>query len=130
MRAGGTDAAAHLASGRRGEAVAARFLVHSGCTVLLRNYRCRTGEIDIVASDDDGTVLIVEVRLRSRGDFGSAAESVTLHKRRRLVRASRHLLAMRPGLARHPVRFDVIEVTPRTGGDDTVHWIRHAFECT
>lgn len=119
-----------LLRGQQGEEAAARFLAARGCTVLLRNYRCRSGELDIVARDHTGTVLVVEVRLRSRTDFGTAAESVTTHKRLRLLRASRHLLSTRPALGRCPLRFDVIEVTPAADGTRcSLHWIRHAFEC-
>ena len=72
-----------------------------------RNYRCRIGELDIVASD--GRVLVVaEVRMRSSDRYGGAAASVTWRKRQRIVRATRHLLAMQPALAALPVRFDVL----------------------
>lgn len=67
------------------------------------------------------------MRLRARSDYGSAAESVTFAKRRRIVRASRHLLLMHPALARCGIRFDILEVQP-AGDHFTVNWIRHAFD--
>ncbi|MGC4029855.1 MAG: YraN family protein [Steroidobacteraceae bacterium] len=119
-----------LHRGQLAELAAARFLESRHCTVLLRNYRCRMGEIDIVAREADGTLLIAEVRLRSRCDFGTPAESVTASKQARILRASRHLLAVRPAFARCAIRFDVIEVQPAAEESAyRLHWIRHAFEC-
>jgi len=82
---------------RRGEPaenLAAAFLEGQGLKVLERNYRCRFGEIDIVAAS--GAVLVfVEVRARRSAAFGGAAGSITAAKRRRLVVAARHYLARR-----------------------------------
>ena len=92
------------ASGQRAENQAARFLEQRGLTVLARNYRCRGGEIDLVCRDGDTTVF-VEVRLRTRQDFGGAAASITAAKQARLILAARHWLA------RHgetPCRFDAV----------------------
>ena len=72
--------------------------------------------------------MIVEVRLRSRADFGGGAASVDHRKQQRLIRASRHLLATHPQLARLPVRFDVLDLQP-AGDGYAVNWIRHAFSC-
>jgi len=116
-------------SQRRGceaEQAAARHLeAHSLC-VVLRNYRCRLGELDLVALAPDGTLVIAEVRMRSRQNYGSGAASVTFHKQRRLLRATRHLLAMQPQWSRHALRFDVLDLRPATGGYD-IQWIQHAF---
>jgi putative endonuclease len=112
------------ALGRAGEEAAARYLAARGLEVLLRNWRCRLGELDLVARE--GAVLvIVEVRRRARGDFGGAAASVTPAKRRRIVRAARHLLMQRPELARCAARFDVITLD---GSAARIEWIRGAFD--
>ena len=76
--------------------------------VLARNYRCRVGEIDIVA-DDGGTVVFVEVKERGSDSHGSAVEAVTAAKRRRVVRAAR-VYAATHGLADAAVRFDVLAI--------------------
>lgn len=89
------------------EGRAAEFLRCRGYAVLERNFRTRRGEIDIVAQDR-GTIVFVEVRARSRLDFGTAAETVGPVKRARLVRAARAYAALR-GLD-CPMRFDVIAV--------------------
>ena len=112
--------------GCEAELLAERYLAARAHRILLRNYRCRMGELDLVTQDAAGTLVIAEVRLRTRSDYGGAAASVDAHKHRRLLRASRHLLARHPLLSRLPVRFDVLEVSPGQGGY-TIHWIRHAF---
>jgi putative endonuclease len=91
--------------GAAAEAMAAEFLVARGLAILARNYRCRSGEIDLIARDRD-TLVFVEVRLRSSAAFGGAAASITAAKRRRIARAARHYLAT---LGREPpCRFDAI----------------------
>lgn len=75
----------HLDRGRWGEDLAVRHLERLGLTVLDRNWRCRTGEIDIVAADvETSTVVICEVKTRSTEDFGSPLAAVTPRKLRRL----------------------------------------------
>ncbi|HTP38021.1 MAG TPA: YraN family protein [Steroidobacteraceae bacterium] len=112
------------AIGQQAEERAARLLVAAGATILLRNYRCRLGELDIVARH--GPVLaIVEVRLRASAAFGGAGASVTRTKQQRIVRATRHLLARQPGLQRLPVRFDVVLIADP---DAPPEWIRAAFD--
>lgn len=118
------------ALGRDAEQAAERFLAARRHCVLLRNYRCRMGELDLVARDDSRgpapALVIAEVRLRSRRDFGGGAASVDHRKQRRLLRAARHLLATHPELARLPVRFDVLDLAPGPEGY-RIEWIRHAF---
>jgi putative endonuclease len=92
-------------AGAAAEAIAAEFLQARGLVVVRRNYRCRGGEIDIIARDG-ATLVFVEVRLRSSSAFGGARESITSAKRRRLKFAAGLFLA---GLPREPAcRFDAI----------------------
>jgi len=91
--------------GAAAEALAARFLASRGLTIVGRNYRCRGGEIDLIALERD-TLVFVEVRLRSNDAFGGARASITAAKRRRLERAAGHYLAR---IGREPpCRFDAI----------------------
>jgi putative endonuclease len=114
-------------SGRRAEELAADFLRAARCEIVARNYRCRLGELDIIARS--GSVLVVaEVRTRASDAFGGAAASVTRTKQRRMTRVTAALLQQRPELARLPVRFDVLVVTHPEGPAPTVEWIQHAFE--
>jgi putative endonuclease len=114
------------ALGRAAEEAAAQFLAAQQLTILKRNYRCRAGELDIVALERDAVLVIAEVRLRSRSNYGGGAASVDGIKQRRIVRASRHLLTTHRQLARCAVRFDVLDVKP-DGEAFRVEWIRHAF---
>lgn len=110
--------------GRAAEQRAAVHLRAAGLQILASNYRCRSGELDLVARS--ATILVIaEVRCRSRDLYGGAAASVTLRKQRRIIRATRHLLARAPALARLPVRFDVVVVPP---DDGTPTWLRGAFD--
>lgn len=117
-------AESRLEIGASAEQRAADFLQTAGFRILLRNYRCRTGELDIVARD--GRLLVIaEVRLRSSDRFGGAAASITWKKRRRIVRASRHLLGVHRELAALPVRFDVLVVHRDAR---PVEWLKAAFD--
>lgn len=101
--------AARRSLGAAGEAAAARWYESHGYDVVDRNWRCRAGEIDLVAAD--GTCIVFcEVKTRSSEKFGRPAEAVTLAKQRRLRE-----LALR-WLAAHTfhgarLRFDVAEVS-------------------
>ena len=127
VRGRGTPAP-HLRLGRAAEEAAAQFLQTQGAQVLLRNYRCRCGELDIVARCGEELAL-VEVRSRSSEAFGGAAASVGAGKRRRLTRAAARLLQERPELARLRVRFDVVVVKDPLGKAPRIEWIKHAFSC-
>lgn len=116
--------------GRAAEEAAARFLESRQLRILARNYRCRTGEIDIVAQDARGVVVIAEVRLRADARYGGAAASVDWKKQRRIRRAACHLLARQPALGRNPMRFDVLDLAPDGAEGYRIEWIRHAFEAT
>jgi len=106
--------------GARAEDLCAGLMRAAGLRVLERNWRCRLGEIDLVA-EERGTLVFAEVRMRSRPGFGGAGESVTAAKRRRLLAAARLYLARRPDA---PCRFDVFLVD---GAAANVQWIRDAF---
>jgi putative endonuclease len=115
------------AIGRSAEDVAAEFLERQGLTVLMRNYRRKGGELDIVARDGD-VLVIGEVRTRSTEFFGGAAASIDGWKQHKIVRAATQLLQQRGELARMRVRFDVLVVYDPGGAGVRVEWIKHAFE--
>jgi putative endonuclease len=98
--------AAEPRPGEVGERLACRHLESRGLVVLARNFRCRSGEVDVVARDGDTTVF-VEVKERAGVSHGEACEAVTFGKRRRIVRAARIYAASR-GLSESPLRFDVV----------------------
>jgi putative endonuclease len=112
--------------GRYGEELAARHLTDAGMQVLARNWRCREGELDIVALDGDA-VVFVEVKARSGIGFGAPAEAVGRVKARRIhVLACRWLAEHRPPGA-HDLRFDVVSVIRRRGYAPEVLHLRGAF---
>lgn len=116
--------------GRAAESRALRHLETAGLVLLTRNYRCRAGEIDLVMLDPKAQVLVlVEVRSRSRSDYGQSAATIGFDKQRRCSLAARHLLLMRRELRRLRARFDVIAIDPpaEPGSDPVVTWIRSAF---
>lgn len=113
--------------GRAAESIAAEFLQTRGLQVVTRNYRCRSGELDIVAVERN-VLVIAEVRTRSTERYGGAAASVDRWKRGRIVRASQHLLQEHRELAGFPVRFDVLVVSQLDASTPDVEWLRHAFD--
>ena len=110
--------------GLHAEERAARHLRAAGLILLHRNYRCRLGELDLVARDG-ATLVVAEVRLRASTQFGGAAASITRAKQRRIVLATRHLLARYPSLQRLPIRFDALLVP---ADDGPIEWLRAAFD--
>lgn len=94
--------------GRLGEAHAAEYLESAGYRIIERNWRCRYGEIDIVASHQ-GALVFVEVKTRSSDAFGHPFEAITEAKLRRMQLLARLWSAARPGSFGRP-RLDVIGI--------------------
>jgi putative endonuclease len=101
-------------SGASGEDLACQHLRVKGYTILARNFRCRSGEIDVVARDGP-TVVFVEVKERNGSSHGAGHEGVTFGKRRRVIRAARLFVASRGYAEAQPFRFDVISIDWREG---------------
>jgi putative endonuclease len=112
--------------GRRAEDLARRHLEAQGLELLLTNYRCRAGEVDLVMLDGT-TLVLVEVRSRTTSTHGDAASTVGARKQQRLVRAARHLLLTHPQYRRLAARFDVVAIDPGPDGSPGLRWIRDAF---
>jgi putative endonuclease len=113
--------------GSRSERAAGRFLRRLGLRVLVRNYRCPTGEVDLVALDR-GCLVFVEVRSTEGPDLDRPAQSVDVEKQRRLTEAALHFLA-RHRLLDHPARFDVLTLRwPPGRREPDVRHFPHAFE--
>jgi len=118
--------ATNLAVGLAAENLAFRHLTRNGLRVIMRNYRCRMGEIDLIMRDRN-TLVIVEVRQRGRMSLVSAACSVDIHKQRKLVLAALSFLGKNPGYADWPMRFDVIGIETGADAQPGIEWIRDAF---
>ncbi|WP_244226647.1 YraN family protein [Paenibacillus protaetiae] len=96
-------------TGQYGEEAACGYLQQKGYRIIERNWRCRSGEIDIVA-EEDGRLVVVEVRTRrSARRFGTAAESVNYRKQKQVADTAQFYLRTR-GFGDVSVRFDVITV--------------------
>ena len=108
--------------GRAGEERAAQYLHNGGLAVVDRNWRCRDGEIDIVALSAR-ELIVVEVKTRRGEDFGHPFEAVDAQKRRRMWRVAMAWIAAHPEHAQgRTLRLDAIALT---GGDPTVARLEH-----
>jgi putative endonuclease len=118
------------AVGRYGEQLAVEHLAANGLVVLARNWRCRDGELDVVARDGDELVF-VEVKTRSSLAFGAPAEAVDRVKANRIRQlALRWIAAEReqhPDAAWSSVRFDVVAVLRNRAGAPEITHVRGAF---
>ena len=103
--------ASRISLGRRGEETAVAYLKRSGYDILFRNFRCRLGEIDIVASDraEPSALAAIEIKTRRSLAFGLPCESVTPEKRRKIARAAAAYAAYY-GLDPDDFRIDIIEI--------------------
>lgn len=109
------------------ERQATHWLKDQGMRLLARNFRGKTGEIDIIARDGEHLVFL-EVRARSNRTFNTAAGSVDRRKQQRIVRTAQLFLQRHPELASLPCRFDVIAFEPRQSGSRlAIRWIPGAF---
>jgi putative endonuclease len=112
--------------GREAEQRAAEFLAARGIEILTCGYRCRLGELDLVASDGE-RLIVVEVRARAKSGFGSAIESIGPRKQRRIVLATRHFLMRNPVWNSQPIRFDVIAFDAIESSAPKITWLKNAF---
>lgn len=113
--------------GRRGEQLAAEFLDSMGLVVLSRNWRCREGELDIVATDGIDRLYFCEVKTRSGEGFGSPAEAVTLGKRRRIRRLATIWLSEHRLGSWKATQFDVISVLWPPDSTPELRYLPDAF---
>ena len=96
--------------GDYGERLAAEFLLKKGYVILVKNYRVRGGEIDLLAQQDD-ELVIVEVKTRTSVQYGWPEEAVNYHKYQHLVTAAHRWLGEQgSGLTLRQIRFDVIAI--------------------
>ncbi len=114
--------------GRNAEDLACDYLEGQGLVLIERNYRCRSGELDLVMKDGCA-IVFVEVRSRRSNRYGTPAETVTRTKQKRLIRAAaRYLLRHRIDA---PCRFDVVAVIFQgqvNRANWIIDWIKDAFQ--
>lgn len=108
------------------EKKACQWLQRQGLISLELNYRCKTGEIDIIMFDGQQLVF-VEVRYRKSKSFGDGLESVDWRKQQKLQRAAAHFLMCRPRYNHLPCRFDVVAARPGSESSVDWSWVKDAF---
>ena len=116
-------------TGSQMEEAAAAYLAERGVTILERNFRSRTAEIDIVGKQD-GTLLFIEVKARAESQkSGTAQEAVGTAKQKRICRCADYYLHTK-GIDpyRTGIRFDVVAITMHSETDPVIRWIRNAFD--
>lgn len=109
--------------GNEGEKIAADYLIKQSCQILERNFRCKYGEIDIIAREEP-YLIIVEVKNRTNIRKGSPAEAVDWRKRKKICRTFNYYRMIHHLDEYVMVRFDVMEIYH----SKTCRWIKNAFE--
>jgi len=120
-----TNKPLHLIKGEQAEQLAEKIVSKAGLTILDRNVNTRFGELDIVCKNAK-ELIFIEVRYRSNNNFGTAIESVTQSKQRKLTKAAQYYILTNSHLSKLFMRFDVIGFD----ADNNVQWIEGAFLAT
>lgn len=115
-------------TGELGEEVATNFLIARGYRIVERNFRCKGGEVDIIARDPgDKSLVFVEVKARTGLSYGVPQLAVTPFKQRQISKAALTWLS-KNRLHDHNARFDVIAILLHTGGQHAIDHIKNAFD--
>jgi len=107
--------------GDMGEEKARNFLKKNNIKILETNFKCKLGEIDIIAKDSS-SLIFIEVKYRKSDKFGAPFETVTRHKQRKIILTAQLYLQKHPKLANKACRFDVISIH-----QNDINWIQDAF---
>jgi putative endonuclease len=111
--------------GAEGERAAEKFLRRRHYAIVQRNYRCRAGEVDLIALDGN-VVVFVEVKTRTQPGYGNPLEAVDRRKQRQILRAAQQYLSEKR-LHDRPARFDVVGVWWENGRAQC-ELVQNAFE--
>jgi putative endonuclease len=109
------------------ETIAAKYLQKKGLTEIVKNYHCKRGEIDLIMKHGS-TLVFIEVRFRRKNNFGSAEESITYHKQKKIISTASHFLSQK-NLWDTPCRFDAVTIKPKLHPlkGHEINWIISAF---
>lgn len=108
--------------GKESELNVCRFLEKQGLILIEQNFRCLCGEIDLIMQHDQ-EIVFIEVRTRGSQDFGSAIESITKNKQKRIIKSAVFYLQKRNLFDKVYCRFDVVGVA-----GNQFEWIPNAFD--
>jgi len=112
--------------GRWGEKRCEKFLKRKGLKKLARNFSCKTGEIDLVMVDTDGSVVFVEVKVRADETLTPAESVITSTKKAKLTRTARYFLATH-NIDDRPYRFDIVTIILGQTGPEQIRHYKNAF---
>ena len=112
--------------GRWGEQCCEKYLKRKGLKTLARNFRCKTGEIDLIVVDTDGALIFVEVKTRASEDFSPSESAITTVKKTRMLRAARYFLSTHR-IEDRPYRFDVVTIVLAEKGQPEIRHYENAF---
>jgi len=112
--------------GRWGEKRCEKYLVRKGLKKLARNFSCKTGEIDIVMVDTDGSIVFVEVKARANETLTPAESVITPAKKAKLTRTARYFLATH-NIDDRPFRFDIVTIVLGQTGPEQIRHYQNAF---
>lgn len=119
----------HLTLGVRAEEQAETFLQQQGLITRAKNYRCKSGEIDLIMLHKNPkgiTWVFVEVRLRTNKRFAPAAETVDYRKQQKIIKTAMWFLQQQRLYDKVACRFDVVALD-QTGTAPAIQWIQNAF---
>lgn len=114
------------AIGYKAESLACQFLIDKGMTLVERNYRTRRGEIDLIMQTTN-SIIFVEVKYRGNKKFGSAEESITISKQKKIIAAAQEYLFRNGHGENTCIRFDALIIEPSKNGQPscTINWIQN-----
>lgn len=110
--------------GDNGEDIAVKYLIENGARIVARNFRCRLGEIDVIA-EYENYLCFIEVKLRNNTAYGCAIEAVTPAKQK-TIRMVAQVYLMQNCRYNSPCRFDVIGID-MTENKENITYIKNAF---
>lgn len=115
-----------LSLGERGETAACGFLKTRGYEILEKNYKCKLGEIDVIARRQ-GRLAFVEIKTRTSVQFGTPQEAVDLRKQEKIFKIAQWYLKEKK-MPKSPIAFDVVAILWREGQAPEIRLIADAFE--
>ena len=104
------------------EKKAAEYLEKQGLFILEKNYRCRSGEIDLIAKEDS-VYVFVEVKFRRDNRAGDSLSAVHTEKQKKIIKTAEYYLMMHCHCMEVPCRFDVVGIDGKN-----IQWVKNAFE--
>lgn len=117
----------NIQTGKVGENIATKYLINQGYHIYDRNFRCKLGEIDIIAIDkiDKNELVFIEVKTRNQNHYGHPAESINCEKINHIYKVAEYFL-MKHKLEKAFVRIDVIEIYEKSNNKIQINHIKNA----